>query len=114
MTVTAIVIPCEHDEPMWTTTLADDTLHGLQRLVGGLIDVVDIPHDGTMVFHDEGKLIGLPVNYRATALLWALRTEFIDADVLNGDVIIVGQPDDDGDTTSAPAIFVQLLDPAAR
>jgi len=43
------------------------SLREMQRFVGGLIDIIDLG-EGEMVINDEGKLIGLPYNERATRL----------------------------------------------
>lgn len=114
MSITAIVIPADHDQPIRVDHLEEPDYRTYQELVSGLIEFIDLPHGGTFCCNEESKLIGLPLNYRATALLWTLRTEYIDEDVVAGDVVLLGQPDEEGDTTSAPDLFVQLLDPAAR
>ena len=109
--LTAIVIPADHDEPPRLLELDAPDYRTYQQLVGGLIEFVDLPHGGTLCCNDEGKLYGLPPNYRATCLLWAMRPEFINADFLVGDVVLLGQPDEDGETTSAPELYVRLLSP---
>src|SRR5262245_31664762 len=41
----------------------------------------------------RGKLLRLPVNPRAMALVWVHNSAFRDHDVIVGDVLIVGPPD---------------------
>ena len=56
----------------------------LQKIVGGLIEVVPSTQEGlSIICNEEGKLIGLPINYRATVL------HRFTADPLCGDVIIL-------------------------
>ena len=64
----------------------DDTLHGMQKLVGGgFIEIVRpklLPRDWVMVVDDEGKLKDYPVNLLGTILYdspW---------DTINGDLFL--------------------------
>ncbi len=59
--------------------------------------------------NEEAKLIGLPINQRASALWWLHVPVVYGLDVLAGDVVLVGRPDAEGDTQSAPEEFVRLL-----
>lgn len=71
-------------------------LDELQRLVGGFIELV--PTDTLTVFcNEEGKIQGLPPNYRATSTFGSL---LMPGDVIAGDVVVLGNLDDDGDTVS--------------
>lgn len=75
----------------------DDTLHGMQKLVGGgFIEIVRpklLPRDWVMVVDDEGKLKDYPVNLLGTILYdspW---------DTINGDLFLCREdmvPDEDG------------------
>jgi hypothetical protein len=59
-------------------------LKPLQEAVGGLIEVVPSTHKGlSVVCNEEGKLIGLPINYKATVL------HRFGTDPLCGDVVIL-------------------------
>lgn len=51
-----------------------------------------------MYLNEEGKLSGLPVNVTATALTRDLLPAY---DVIVGDVILLGPPDDEGNDTDA-------------
>lgn len=63
----------------------------------------------TVWLNEEGKLQGLPVNQRATAMLWVHNSRFLAADVLCGDVFITGRPDERGNDTTVPVELVKLL-----
>lgn len=68
------------------------TLRDLQNAVGGLIEGVPMDDESFTAFcNEEGKLEGLPVNHAAT------RFTGIRGDVLMGDVVIIGPPDDEGE-----------------
>jgi len=70
-------------------------LDALQLLVGGWIEYV--PTDALTVYcNEEGKIIPLPPNYRATN---AFGSELQPGDILAGDVVVLGELDDEGDTT---------------
>ena len=59
-------------------------LSHLQKAVGGMIEVVPSTHEGySIICNEEGKLQGLPVNYKATMLHWHT------SDPLCGDVVII-------------------------
>ena len=51
------------------------TLTELQLAVGGFIEILALPNDQLLIVHAEGKLIGLPINHRATTLLVGSRYE---------------------------------------
>jgi len=50
------------------TADAPFSLKTLQMYVGGLIQEVPMPDGSRLICNDEGKLIGLPINPRATKL----------------------------------------------
>lgn len=74
-------------EPEKTPRIADieNDLKTLQSIVGGYIEIV-YPFDDTvaLVCHEEGKLIGLPLN-----------RSLEDYDIIAGTFIIVGLNEDD-------------------
>lgn len=90
----AIVVPAD-GEP-YALELPDDgnsSLAVYQRVVGGWIELVPNPHGVTVYCNEEGKIQGLPPNFRATALFG----EWLhDWDIIAGNVIVVGPPDDEG------------------
>lgn len=51
-------------------TLPDYKLETMQALVGGLIEFVSFEDGSAIMVHEEGKLIGLPLNASATALMY--------------------------------------------
>jgi hypothetical protein len=62
----------------------EEQLKPLQKIVGGLIEVVPSTQEGlSIICNEEGKIIGLPINYKATIL------HRFNEDPLCGDVIIL-------------------------
>nr|WP_255499089.1 DUF3846 domain-containing protein [Leucobacter sp. cx-169] len=97
-----ILIPADDAAPRSILTVEDpeQTLEILQTAVGGNIEFIDlVAPDANMYLNEEGKLLGLPLNNRATTLA---RKSIPMGDFIVGDVVIVGAIDDSGDETSAP------------
>jgi len=83
----------------------ENSLETLQAAVGGYIQAIDLL-GLTMWINEEGKIHNLPFNPFAT-LLW--EAEFGKTDVILGDIILTGQPDGEGFTTSIPESFVEKV-----
>ena len=91
-----VLVPAD-GKPSKVNIPDDDTLHGMQKLVGGgFIEIVRpklLPKDWVMVVDDEGKLKDYPVNVLGTVLYdspW---------DTINGDLFLCREdmvPDEDG------------------
>jgi Domain of unknown function (DUF3846) len=106
--VTGVIIPA--NETLAVSQHEFNDLRDYQKVVGGLIEAIDLdPPAMTFFANDEAKLIGLPINRRATILWWLHSPATYGFDVLSGDAVLVGQPDQNGDTQSAPAEFISLL-----
>ena len=65
----AVFLPSNSAEDKRTVTSVGDTfsLAELQEYVGGYIELVRMDQT-LMVVNEEGALLGLPVNYRASAI----------------------------------------------
>lgn len=105
--IKGILIPA--DEETAISLIDVDGLKGMQAAVGGFIEVLDIDRpDATMVINEEGKVHNLPLNRRATLALWTHLSRYRGMDAVAGDVLIVGQPDDEGETQTVPQELVDL------
>jgi len=99
--VRALRIPTDADEPI--TELEVDKLEDYQAAVGGWIEPVDIPGLGVTIYvHEEGLVLGLPFNSRATFLWWYCVPEARQKAMLVGPALVVGLPDRNGDSTHVP------------
>jgi hypothetical protein len=65
----------------------DFQLDELKSIVNGYIEVVYLPNSRMMIVNEEGKLNGLPLNEKATGLLWMLG----GLDYIVGDVLLCDQ-----------------------
>jgi len=45
------------------------TIDSAMRVVGGVLEVIEVSNDKYLLVHEEGKLIGLPLNLQASAML---------------------------------------------
>lgn len=105
--VTGIVIPHETRLEIFTHEFSD--LASCQAAVGGYIEPITVERPRmTIVTNEEGKVMHLPVNRRATCLWWLLNPSGHGGDTLVGDVAIVG-PIEQGEMSDAPARLVSLL-----
>lgn len=104
----AILIPQDEERPLYKTAI--EGLSGLQAAVGGLIQAVDLgPLNATFFVNEEGKLENQPINRRATLMWWLLFPSARHMDVIVGDAVMVGHPDEDGNSTDVPAEVSSLL-----
>lgn len=98
----ALVIPTEGD-----ITVGDMPVNGAEGLewlkeqVGGWIEGVGFDSRAHGYVNEEGKLEGLPPNFRATALLRAAGTIMPD-DIIAGTLVLCGAVDRDGGDTALP------------
>jgi hypothetical protein len=103
-----ILIPVDMSEPLRRIDVIG--LEDFQEAVGGNIEGVTYASDRRVCafINEEGKLLGLPVNWRATKLF---------AGQLYGDVIVgpclIASIDDMGETVDAPAGFESQISSAA-
>lgn len=78
------------------TALAD-----VMALIGGWPERVSTEHgQGTLVVNEDGALLGLPVNDRATGIASILNESGDDFEklvVIHGDVVLAGPVDDQGE-----------------
>lgn len=83
-----------------------DNRADLQAVAGSPLKVVPIPQlEVVVVANAEGNQRQLPVNTYATLLWWFWEPALRRKVVLLGDVVVVGEPDPDGQPTNIPAPF---------
>jgi len=108
--VNSIVIPADEDGPLRQHQLAPSGLAERQALVGGDIEGLMIGEPSArLLMNEDGKLLQLPVNRRATLLLWMHNKRLRYRDVLVGDVVVLGYPDEEGVDTSVPDELISRL-----
>lgn len=103
-----IVIPADEEAPIEFRLFGQ--LTDYQEAVGGWFEAVDLDDISASFFvNEEGKVIGLPQNRRATLLWWVNHRAMHGRDVIMGDTVLIGLPDDEGDTQDVPGALVALL-----
>jgi hypothetical protein len=104
-----IVIPADNEQPLRQGELAAASIEDYQALVGGSVEAIPLGQPPARLYcNEEGKLIDLPVNRRATMLLWMHNRAFRGQDAIVGDVFLVGDTKRSLDT-SVPDEYVKLL-----
>lgn len=100
---TALIIPANPEEPARVETI-DTSLSSLQSVVEGLIEPVS---SGNWVawFNEEGLILNLPANRRATKLVF--EATGVITQMYFGNAVFLGATDD-GDNTGVPATLIEL------
>lgn len=88
----------------------EGALAQMQEAVGGYIECVSL-EGFDMWVNEEGKLMGLPVNEVGTAM-W--ETAYGPTDVIVGNVLFTGLPDDEGYSTELSADDALLIEAVAK
>jgi Domain of unknown function (DUF3846) len=131
--ITVVIIPADPNTPVRLDTITTEadgsTLDGLQKRVGGYVDVVEAIPGVDVWVNDEGVILDLPYNDRATFIAittpaviargdyptpidlsggLTLSLQRLQATRLFGDAVITGH-DDEGNTTSVPDHMISHL-----
>lgn len=110
LVINSIVIPADRAQPLAQSELIAASLDDYQQLVGGLIQKVPLEQPpASMYLNEEGKLHSLPINNRATMLLWMHNRAFRYEDIIVGDAFLVGRADKRGVDTNVPDEYVERL-----
>ncbi len=108
--LTVILIPARWEEPLHLVQVGTEQLATFQNLVGGPIDAINLHEpEASFFINDESKLLGQELNQRATTLLWAHNRIFHGQDLIMGPAVLHGPVGPQGESTSVPEEFVQLL-----
>lgn len=112
--VNTVVVPADDDLPLRPGQLDATSLDAYRGLVDGNLEALSLERPAaTMYLNGDGKIIGLPVNVRATMLLWAHIKEMRFQDYIVGDVFLIGPVDRDGWDTDVPEELAKLFDAQA-
>jgi len=108
-------LPADEELALGQDKLGASHLPEYQRIIGGLIEHVALETPpAAMYVNEEGKIHGLPLNRRATLLLWMHNPAFRYADIVVGDALLTGPADGHGYDTNVPDELVQTLFAARR
>jgi hypothetical protein len=113
--ISSIVIPADDEEPLRRNQLLAGGLADRQQLVGGFIQAVNLGEPpARLYFNEEGKVMELTPNKRATLLLWVHNPAFRYQDLIVGDAFVVGPVGRRSTDTSVPDEYVRTLLEATR
>lgn len=103
MDIRVLVVPADEEQAPFVKELEDYDYQAGQAIVGGYIQPIELhTMKATVWGNEEGLLIGLPLNTRATRYLYTFAPEHEGRNVLVGDVYLTGQADQHGNTLSVP------------
>ena len=109
-TINCVLIPADEEAPIELIEIEQGDYKAYQERVGGNFECLNLDRPPSTFFaHDEAKLIGLPLNRRATLILWAHNDRYRGLDVLLGDCVLAGRPDQEGETLGCPDELIDLL-----
>lgn len=112
--ISTVVIPADDDRPLRSGQLDATSLESYRGLVNGNLEALSLEQPtASMYLNADGKIIELPVNVRATMLLWAHIKEMRFQDYIVGDVFLTGPVDGDGWDTDVPEELAKLFDARA-
>lgn len=105
--VKGLLVPVDPTAPIETRELIQ--LDDYRAAVGGRIEPVDVPPLGTTIYvNEEGLIRQMPLNPRATFLWWFYVPAARQKAMLVGDALLVGMPDQRGDSTDVPDEVCEL------
>lgn len=108
--INGILVPVDEEKPVELVELEAGDFRAIQSFVGGTFQCLDLERpDATLFISDEGKINGSELNRRSTIMLWVHDSRFREQDTVAGDALILGTPDQDGNTQSVPDVLVNLL-----
>lgn len=90
----------------------DFDLKTIQSYLGGWIEVVNFGPDNPHFFayiHEEGKMIGLPVNEIVTEFWYNSGQRILLGDCIVGNALFFGQVDDEGNNTDVPEDVIEFF-----
>lgn len=110
MKITVLVVPANVVDGSYTQEIEQGDLEAMQSIVGGYIEFTELDRlNASIVSNEEGRLQQLELNFAATSLLYLHSPEQLGHAMLVGTCFIVGQADDEGNSTSVPPMLVKLL-----
>ena len=90
-----LIIPAEYSQPVLEEDPEKIDLKYLYSKIGDIVEALQVTDEVGMYLHEEGKILNLPINRRATYL--ARKHAGISlTDYIVGDVVLVGEVDDEG------------------
>jgi hypothetical protein len=100
-----ILIPADNDKPLELQEFSD-----LTATLGGEVERFAVNRPDASLFQSESAVyLELPTNRRATLLLWCHATFLRGKQALQGDVVLLGRLNDQGEPQDVPLWYVAVL-----
>ena len=110
MQITALVVPCDEEEDIRKIEYEQGDIRFIQSVVEGTFTVTDLEQADASIFsNDEGLLLDLPFNRRATGMLYTFSPRHRGYTMLVGNCLVTGMPDEEGNTLAVPDELVKLV-----
>lgn len=108
--INSIVIPADDELPLQGSQLDPTSVADYRDLIKGSLEVTTLRYPpASLYINEQGKLQELPLNVRATMLLWMHSPTARYGDFIAGDAVLVGPTGHDGNDTDVPKTFVDTL-----
>jgi hypothetical protein len=85
---------------------SDSMYEKMKNFIGGWAEAVGLKNLGHMYVNEDGKRLDLPINHMATAVYSAFTGI---SDIIVGNVMIFGMPDDEGQETSVSEELISIF-----
>jgi hypothetical protein len=109
MLVEVLFIPCDLSMGMEVRMIEHKRLEDMQRLVGGYIQLLSLLEPAAQMYiNEDGKVYRLPVNDRATTILWGHNPVYAGRDFVVGDAFIIGPFDSSDNYTNVPWYYKHI------
>jgi hypothetical protein len=109
-TIKCVLIPADEERDIELIEIEQGDYRAYQTHVGGPFDCINLDRPSATLFvHDESKILGLPLNRKATLILWTHNDRYRGMDFIAGDCVLAGQPDQEGETLGCPDELIDLL-----
>ncbi|WP_163512135.1 DUF3846 domain-containing protein [Fodinicola acaciae] len=108
--ITAIYLPADDEQPVRKQQIVPGDIAAYRAAVEGDLQLVTLARPGASLYVNEhGKWNHMPLNQRATVLLWVHNSAFRGRDPICGDALLVGAPDRHSQDRNVPDDYVRLF-----
>jgi hypothetical protein len=90
MRITALLVPADEETPISAIEVDTNDIDSVERIVGGVFEVVDIERPAALVLNENSVYMDLPFNKCATRLLWCHASQYRGHHFLVGPVLVTG------------------------
>ena len=109
--IRSVVIPADNSEPLRQQQIQTSNFDEYRHAVGGNLEVVRLLRPASSLYcNEEGKLLDLRPNGRATMVVWTHFPALRFRDYIAGDALLTGPVDAEGWDTDLPEDFTRVFE----